>query len=216
MTEQAPIVVVDPRNALNERERRAYDQHMKAGEAPLSPVVQARFFASYMDGESLENIQRRNRSFQLGAIARAALEGDWEKLRREYLARLFSSVLERCGQKQAESLNFIGDLLSVAHKQHGDNLRLYLETGDAKHLEKTMTIGSIDAYRKVAEMLLRLSGQDAPKLPAPPEPSPARNPSDAKVVQAAPAQVASAGVGRPMLPAEAESVLTALRQVEEE
>lgn len=142
-------------------EWRAYEAHKKglaAGkEAALSPTIAAQMFELFVNGMTPTQISREWRGYQLGAIVRAAVENSWFDRRREYLDHLHSTTMDRAKQIAAESVEFTGALLAVAHKKWGEKLRRYLATGDASELDG-FEIRSIDQYRKVIQTFLELTG----------------------------------------------------------
>lgn len=158
--EKEEVIVVG--EGLSLREDAAYRTHMRANEQPLSPKTQAELFELYIHGFSCEEILRLNRSkgFRLGAIVRACKEGEWYSKRAEYITSLLTNVADRVRQVQSESVMFIANTLAVAHKQYDEQHKLYLQTGDREYLKDSLAITNLAQYFKVAEMLLRLTGQD--------------------------------------------------------
>lgn len=171
MTEETAVVVPsDPVSRLTLRERAAYNSHLKDKDPPLGASTQGRLFELFLNGMSLEEIQRTTKDYRLGAIVRAFIEGDWETRRVEYVKQLLATIASRVAQVQSESVRFIADLLAVAHKQHGEKLRKYIQSGDEKDLGG-FSIQSITVYRQVAETLIKITGtgQQTPPSPPPPE-----------------------------------------------
>lgn len=146
---------------FSEYEWRAYEAHKKASaagkEAPLGPTVIGQMFEQFLHGMSPSQIAREWKGYQLGAIVRAAVENQWFDRRAEYLDKLHSTTTDRAKQIAAESVEFTGALLAVAHKRWGARLRRYLATGDEAELGE-FEIRSIDQYRKVIQTFLELTG----------------------------------------------------------
>lgn len=150
------IVVTDK---LTNKERAAYEEYIKRGNTSISPNTQAQFLALFLRGKTCEEIQSINSGFPLGAIVKCRMEGDWDRRLDEYREQLFSGVRERLSQIELESVNFLTDMLAAAHKQQGDRIKKYLQTGNEDDLGE-MRISSIGAYSKVLEMLIKTTGQD--------------------------------------------------------
>ena len=150
------IIVSD---RLTTREVAAYEEYMLRGPPPISPLTQAQFLALFLRGKSCEEIQSINPGFPLGAIIKCRLEGDWDRRLDEYREQLFTGIRDKLTQVELESVNFLTDLLSVAHKQQGGKLKKYLQTGEEKELGD-ITINSIRAYAQTLELLVKVTGQD--------------------------------------------------------
>lgn len=142
-------------------EWRAYEAHKKAvaagKEGVLSSSIAGQMFEQFLNGSSCTQIAREWRGFQLGAIVSAAINNSWFDKRQEYLDHLHGTTVERAKQIAAESVEFTGTLLAVAHKQWGEKLRRYLATGNESELDG-FQIRSIDQYRKVIQTFLELTG----------------------------------------------------------
>lgn len=150
------IVVTDN---LSLKERVAYENYLANGGANISPSTQAQFLALFLRGKSCEEICALNPSWPLGAIVKCRIEGDWDKRLFEYREQLFSGVKERLQQIELESINFLTDMLAAAHKQQGDKIKRYLQTGNEDDLGE-MKISSIAGYSKVLELVVKVTGQD--------------------------------------------------------
>lgn len=143
--------------------RRYKEGRTRMARHPIAPVTSAKFFELYLTGKSCEDIHRLNPGFDLGQVVDAAVEGRWEDRRREHLDRLMDKARERVLQVQCESVEFVSDLLSAAHRLHGDKLKRFLQTGDPKELGD-LQVGSLEQYRKAADVLLKLTGQDKQRV----------------------------------------------------
>lgn len=189
---------------LSPREERAMSLHLAAREPPLGTSLQLQFFEMYLQGVTLEEIVRANRGVKLGALVRAAVEGGWYQRREDHIKQLLDTVKNRAGQMHLEGVNFISNLLAVAHKRHGAKLLRYLQTGDEKDLG-AFSIETVSAYKTIAELLLKLTGQD--KKPPPPPPD-TKDVGGREVTQAP-----SSLPPRPPTPQEAAEILAALQPV---
>ena len=126
----------------------------------IAPSVQAQLFTLYLNGRSLSEIRQLNHpSFSLGQIVHAAVEGKWYEQKAEYQSGLMQAARERLQQVGCESVKFLADSISAAHKQHGEALQKYLQSGNPADLG-AFGIGSIRQYKEVLELLLKATGQD--------------------------------------------------------
>jgi hypothetical protein len=148
-----------PYSYLTEKERNTLEAYDQKGGSRIAPATQAQFYGLFLSGKSCEDIAELNKGFPLGAILKARVEGEWDKRLDEYRSRLFSDVHVRLAQVETESLMFLTDMLSAAHKQQGVRIQKYLQTGDDSELGE-LKIGSIKQYKEVLELLLKASGQD--------------------------------------------------------
>src|ERR1017187_5168512 len=151
---------------LTESEKYALDYFQKnyqkggASTYPIAPSSQVQLYALYLQGRTLSEIRQLNHpSFSLGQIVYSAVENDWEGQRKEYLAGLMGKARERLQQIGCEAVAFMGDTLAAAHKQHGESLQKYIQSGNPADLG-AFGIGSIRQYKEVLELLLKASGQD--------------------------------------------------------
>jgi hypothetical protein len=144
---------------LSPKERAAYEVYLANGNRNISPVTQAQFLALFLRGKSCDEICALNPSWPLGAIVKCRIEGDWDQRLADYREQLFTGVREKLQQIELESINFLTDMLAVAHKQQGDKLKRYLQTGNEDDLGE-MKISSIAGYSKVLETVIKVTGQD--------------------------------------------------------
>jgi hypothetical protein len=151
---------------LTESEKYALDYFQKnyqkggASTYPIAPSTQVQLYALYLQGRTLSEIRQLNHpSFSLGQIVYSAVENDWEGQRKEYLAGLMGKARERLQQIGCESVGFLADSLAAAHKQHGEALQKYIQSGNVADLG-AFGIGSVRQYKEVAELILRMTGQD--------------------------------------------------------
>jgi hypothetical protein len=144
---------------LTSNENQAYEKYIESQGKPLAFSVQLQFYELFLSGSNCEEILRLNPAFPLGAIVKARIEGGWDTRREQYMAVMLDSVRERVQQTQLEAIYFAADLLSAAHKLHGDKLKKFKQTGNVEELG-TLRIDSLKAYKEAVELLLKLTGQD--------------------------------------------------------
>lgn len=131
---------------------------------PLGPEPVVGLFTLFISGTSLKEIAALNPQYSLGQIVYAAVEGNWDKKRREYLDDLLSRARDQLAQTVAESASFLNKAFQVAHKKIGDRMQKYLQTGDELYLkELDFDFSTVKKYKDGIDMLLRVTGQDRVK-----------------------------------------------------
>jgi hypothetical protein len=139
------------------KNNRAGDLKLGSNSFSIAPSVQAQLFALYLNGKSCTEIRKLNPNFSLGQVVDAAVQGDWETQKQEYLNGLMKKARDRLQQTGCEAISFLADQLAAAHKMHGDSVAKYLQTGDPADLG-SFGIGSMKQYRDALELLLTASG----------------------------------------------------------
>jgi hypothetical protein len=129
---------------------------------PLSPDTAVGMFQLYLQGRTLTDIRALNHQIGLGQIVYAAIEGDWYWRKKDHLDRLLSQAGDRALQAAAEGVNFIADAMAATRRLRGDQITKFLQSGDSKDLGD-FDIGSIAQFKTLAELLLKLTGQDQVK-----------------------------------------------------
>lgn len=129
---------------------------------PLSPEIREQLFSLFLNGKTLAEIWRLNQKFSLGQIVDSAVTGDWNKLRQEYLVTIQERAQSRMRQVACESVDFIADHIAATHKFQGDKIRKYLQTGNKDDLDG-INLGSLQQYKALIEMLVKITGNDQPK-----------------------------------------------------
>lgn len=181
-------------SVLTQREREVLEKWMEAGLPPLAVSRAMQFFELFCEGMTCEQIHKLNPQYELGAIIHARLRDKWDDRLQEYIAQMYGSIRDRVFKKQMEAISFTADVLSAAHKLHGEKIKRYLQTGDEKELAGAIRIDTLKQYKDAAELLMRLTGQDRQKEPAlppataPKTQSPVRPSSDVIDVKVLPSQ----------------------------
>ena len=158
MTNETAIQKVEP--LLTPREQEQLDEWRAKPNFPLALSTSLKLYELFLEGYDCEQIVKTiDGKFDIGTVLDARLRHDWDGRRDAHLASLYSNVVEKVKKTQAEGAMFLADLLAAAHKLHGGKIRKYLQSGDEKDLGE-FRIGSIEGYKKVAEILLRMTGQD--------------------------------------------------------
>jgi hypothetical protein len=147
---------------LPEEEKQVLEDFRKSGKPGLAPTTSSAFFELYLNGNSVYEIQKMNKVFDLGAIIDAKVKYGWDEMKDRYVGELQAKAMARLVQVQSESVGFLADVLAAAHKKHGTALKRYLQTGDTRDLEG-FDINNITSYSKSIEALLKITGQDNKK-----------------------------------------------------
>ena len=166
--QQALVAVEEPtltdaERRLTPRELGAYQFTIRHRMAKLSPDLQARLFALFIQGTDCVEIARLNPGITLGQIVEARVEGHWDEKRQEHLESLLGETRTRLQQITMESVEFLTNQIAAAHRLHGDKIKRYLQTGNPDDLG-AFSIHGFKAYREAIELLKTLSGQDAKKV----------------------------------------------------
>lgn len=135
------------------------DRYRRSGKPALAPVASTELYLIWMQGATCEELAKLNPGLSLGCILMARIDHRWDERRDAYLAERFSTANDRLKQIGAESLNFLGLTLAVAHKQQGEKMMKYLKTGNPDDLG-TFHITGIMQYKQVIETIARLTGAD--------------------------------------------------------
>ncbi len=150
--ERARLAAID---RLTAQDLTEYERYCQGNKPNLSPDVNKRLYELYLNGMSVDDMQALNPGLPRGAILKARVDGRWDERRDVYLGEILADVPGRMKQLAAESLGFMSLMLAVAHKEQGEALKLYLQTGDAKHLGD-FRIKSFGQYKQVIEAISRL------------------------------------------------------------
>ena len=137
-------------------------RYISSDAADLSAPVQMGLFRLYLAGLTLPEIRERNPQLGLGQIVSAAVEGRWAELRVKHLEDLFGRVQHDAVEAAASGVEFVALAMRATHKRIGDKLLRYLQTEDETALEGT-GVGTLAAYRVLADLLSKMTGQDQVK-----------------------------------------------------
>ncbi len=157
---------------LTPRERSLLEEWQKDRKKPsLATSLSVKLFELFLHGVDVNEISRINQgTYLVEQILEARVRDSWDERRNEYLDTLFGGIVKRVSQAQAEAVEFLTDMLAVAHKQHGHKLRTFLQTGDEKNLGD-FKINGWQTYKGVVDSLLKITGQDRDKAPSGAEPT---------------------------------------------
>lgn len=159
----------DPLAWLDQAERYAYDyfnNKMRAGSSDTFPIavgIAEQMMQLYLQGRTLTEIRRLNPTFQLGQIVHAAVEGRWNLQREAYIALTVARAKSRAVVAAAEGIELAADMMASMKKLHGDNAARFLQTGNPKDLGSATALTTIKQLREVAEVLMKLTGQEQKK-----------------------------------------------------
>ena len=147
---------------LTTEERKAYEEYVESGRPPLSIQTSLQLYELFLQGSSCQDIAKIKTAFPLGMIVRARIDHGWDRRRQEHMDGLYEQVGGRIRQTIMESVNFVGDLMAVAHKLHGMKLKKFLITENPDDLGE-LNLFSFKQYKEAIEMLMKLSGSDNKK-----------------------------------------------------
>lgn len=159
----------DPLAWLDQAERYAYDyfnNKMRAGASDTFPIaigIAEQLMQLYLQGRTLTEIRQLNKNFQLGQIVHAAVEGRWNLQREAFIALTVARAKSRAVVAAAEGIELAADMMASMKKLHGDNAAHFLQTGNPKDLGSATALTTIKQLREVAEVLMKLTGQEQKK-----------------------------------------------------
>lgn len=147
---------------LTKAEALAYGSWRSRNDPGLSPAFQAQLFELFLNGSSCEEIAKLNPGVSLGSIVAARVSGRWDERRDGHINKLLDTIRERVQQVTLETVEVVADTLAAANKLNSRRLKKFIQTGDPKDLgdAASITPSSVKQYREVAELLLKLTGQD--------------------------------------------------------
>lgn len=140
---------------LNSDEVLEYENYCNSGQPLLSIDTNKKLYGLYLTGMTLKNILDLNPGLSIGVLLKARVDGRWDERRDVYLNELLGDMPTKIRQMASEALGFMTLQLAVAHKMHGEKMRLYLQTGDPNDLGELVPKNFRD-YRSVIESISRL------------------------------------------------------------
>lgn len=183
-------------NLLTPEEHIEYDRYCRSGKPDLSLSTSLKLYELWVQGLDCAAIAKLNAALTIGAILKARIDHRWDERRDAYLAEIYGNANDRLKQIGAESLNFLGLTLAVAHKQYGEKMARYLQTGNPEDLG-TFQVQSLHQYKSVLEALKVLTGGDRARPPQGGIPPNSPPPTDVTPVEVR---------ARPMTPEEADAL----------
>ncbi|SRR6266404_2804109 len=160
------ILAAEDLEYLSDDERNALTKWQEnRNRPPLSTFTSGQFYQLFLNGNDCQEICRLNENlYPLGIIIEARVAHAWDRRKAEHLSNLYDGISERAKQTQLQSVAFVSDMLAATAKLHGDKVKRFLQTGDENEI-KDLPIKSLDSYRKLIEMLLKLTGADSKSKP---------------------------------------------------
>lgn len=126
----------------------------------IAPSVAEGMLQLYLQGRTLSEIRKLNKQFGLGQIVHAAIINHWREQRDAYAALAVARAKARAVLAAAEGVELAADIIAALRRQHGDNVSRYLQTGELSALGPATSMATIRQLKEVAEVLMRLTGQD--------------------------------------------------------
>jgi len=134
--------------------------YIAGGGRPLSPVTSTNMFELFLNGSDAHEIHRLNSAFPLGGILDAQIRYKWTAARDADALERQSKLRDTVMRAQVATTELMSDMLVAANKQHSDKLKKFIQTGNEKDLDGALNIESLQSLMKVAEGLLKITGQD--------------------------------------------------------
>lgn len=111
-------------------------------------------FGLYMAGKNYVEISKITK-VKKNLVLYMSAKMRWYEKRMEHLNEIQKAMGKRISTTKIESMNFIADLISMHHKYYGDEIDLYLSTGD-KTIVENMDLKSLTQYFKSIEILEKI------------------------------------------------------------
>lgn len=164
-------IILNEDNSVESQLHRAYDllpvheynllkRYINDGKHQLSPETVTRFFELYLNGSDCREIHRLNKSFPYEAILWARIKYKWDDQKDMYIISLQNNIRGKVVKAQLETTSLVTDLLVATNKKYGDKLKRYIQSGDEKELDGALSVDSISGLLKLADGLLKVTGQD--------------------------------------------------------
>jgi len=124
--------------------------------------VSENLFAVFLQGRTLSEIRALRSEFGLGQIVHTAVANNWDTKARDYIALAGERAKARALITIAQGIDLAADMMGVMRKMHGDNMAMYMMTGDVTYLEKAdqTPAQAIKQLKEIVEALMKLTGQD--------------------------------------------------------
>jgi hypothetical protein len=147
---------------LTNEEKGSLTVYVEAGGMPISPNAASGLYELFLNGSTTMDIWKMNRSIAYGAIVEARIRFNWDEQKELYGSELHSKIRDKVVKAQLEMTSLLSDVMAVANKKHSEKLRKFLQSGDEKHLEGTISVDSIMGMQKIIESMMKITGQDKP------------------------------------------------------
>jgi hypothetical protein len=144
---------------FNPRELEILESYKKIGIRPMSPALVAQFYELFLENYSCAEIARLNKGISEGDVLFAAEKFEWHRKRDEYAKGLQEQVGQKMAKQELESIVHLTNLISVAHKQHNEQMIKYLQTGKKEDLPDN-SINSLKSYKDAIDLLQKITGKD--------------------------------------------------------
>ncbi len=152
--------------SLPERELSAYRYFVNHNQPSIGDAKAEELFALYQRGSSCEEIRRLFPQFGLGQVVALRVMNDWDSRRTTEIETIQKEVPARVQTAQLETQEFLANLLHASNKRFNDALKLYIATGDPKHLTdaKVPIPSSFKELGMLIEMYMKVSGTDTKRV----------------------------------------------------
>lgn len=162
-TEEGLALISKAEKLLQPKELGAYKWALAHGAPELSADTQTKLFGLFLQGSSCQEIVKLNQGITLAQVLVSRIRWDWDERRQEYIEQLHANAQARLAQVTLEGVDFVATLMSAAHRQFGDALKRYIQTGVKEDLGP-FEITGLRSYREAVELLRLLTGADKVKV----------------------------------------------------
>lgn len=146
---------------FSKREMSQIEAHINAGtDSSLPPMLAAQLFEQYLSGSSLADICKHNPECLPGAIYYTAYQNNWPAERDEVTFELQKKVRQTVLVSKMYQLEFLTNMIKVAHTEANQAMRAYLKHPNDRNLPKTFRIKNIKELQMVIESISDVIGQD--------------------------------------------------------
>jgi (2Fe-2S) ferredoxin len=152
--------------SLPERELRAYRYFVQHNQASIADEKAEELFALYQRGSSCEEIRRLFPQFGLGQVVALRVMNDWDSRKQGEVETIQREVPARVQTAQLETQEFLANLLHASNKRFNDALKLYIATGDPKHLidAKVPLPSNFKELDALVTLYMKISGTDTKRV----------------------------------------------------
>jgi hypothetical protein len=147
---------------LTNEEKGSLTVYVEAGGMPIAPNTASGLYELFLNGSTTMDIWKMNKNIPYGAIVDARIRFNWDEQKDLYASELHSKIRDKVVKAQLEMTSLLSDVMAVANKKHSEKLRKFLQSGDEKHLEGTISVDSIMGMQKIIESMMKITGQDKP------------------------------------------------------
>lgn len=145
---------------LSRDDWRDLKKYIKEKNLPIAPVTVASFFELYISGSDIHEIYRLNPSFDKQALNWARIQYNWDFEKEKAISDLQTQIYDKVVKAQAELVDLLTTMTTVAHKKNIYKYKKYLQTGNDKELKGAVDATSLNAILRIVDGLQKITGAD--------------------------------------------------------